>query len=219
MPEPEDATYMESVTFTATISGVRDAFDSSAYIDGLARLFFTQGIPASAISIEFTRRRALSARQLQTTFAVTATIVSGAQTAAVASVLRAETPTTLTNTLGAEVATVTAPVVGRVLAYPPPPSPSLPEGYTQLDDGRIVPDSAGQGQSASGSSDDSAIGIGIGVGVFGLIVLVVGVVLIRRNMLKRTSTVVKAVPVQTVGATSTTTDPPPAGLELDESKI
>lgn len=220
------------MSFSATIAGSGANFDVAAYNTRLSGFISTQEvtIPPSSIDTTWTalRRRLENARHLQSTgsFEATSTIIVNApgvtdgETGRIQSLIATQTPQSLSVSLAVDVTVFTAPVLGMKEVYSPPPSPpppSLPPGFETID-GVVAKQSGG-----GGSSDNSTIGIGIGLAVFGVIVLVVGIVLVRRYLNnRRTSTIVKAVPVQAaVGATSTTTTPPPGGLELgeDESKI
>jgi hypothetical protein len=220
---------VETVSFTATLSGSIISFDEVAYKVELVN--FLEVTPSAVTLTVVGSRRVLSARRLQSTasFDVLSVIVASSDASRILSRIASQSAESLAVLLSssAQTLTITAltePLLGRMVVAPPPPlppsppspspPPSLPPpplspGYSLLDDGTIAKQSGVGGGSGSNSA---IVGVGIGLGVFGVIVLTIGMFLIRRyTNNRRTSTVVKAVPVS---ATSATTDPPPTGLEM-----
>ena len=228
---------LDTVSFTARITGTRATFDEAAYISSVATV---AGVSTDMISVTYGARRALEARQLQGSFSVVTTVI--AASAAVAAYIETEigAPGTLTTALAASgiVAVVEVPpTIAAVIVYPPPPSPPVASpspvapGLSLVEvNGTITAALSEDTQNAvaAGMSMPAVIAVFVVIGIIGCAMFAGGTYLVRNMILKkRTSTIVKAVPVTTISnpasveitSTSASSAEPDKAEALDETKI
>jgi len=219
------------VSIDLTFSGPEASFDAAAQAslkDGiLATLDPLLGITAAdvVLSIQSTTRR-----QLQSGFTVTATIIT-TSAAEVSSTFETMTTASIASAISLPtdlaITAIAAPIVGVTAVYPPPLTPPLPPPSPlppllpnqEMVDGVVI-----AAQAAASSDSGATIGIAAGLAAVGILFFIVAFVVVRRRM-KRTSTVVKAVAVESrsstgdVGATSSAAGTALEMGAMDESKI
>jgi len=220
LPLPTGTLYQPSVVVTLAVTN----YDEATFLRALATVLNTA---ESSITVAVATRRALTKllafRDLQATTSVAVTYIAPTSFAADYAV----------DQFSADVAVITSRLVAAgaagmaVTAVSRPSVTTVAVSTSSSSSSSVTPTSVRQGQSGSSSSSDgnTPIIIVLVVVVLLLIILVIGVS-VRRRMMKRTSTIVKAVPVAAVGTTSTTGNPQ---IELeskaddrfdsDESKI
>jgi len=224
---------MPKVTFESTVSGPRSSFSVSDWKTNVAAL---TGASTDKITVTLTdNRRALrssTSRRLQETFVVHTDIIAATTALASAYSTSITAEVDITNALVDPavftVMAVTPPTTTSIIIYASPsPPPSFPPGppgsIVRNDNGTMVVAAA---QSAAAGDDGSVLTLAIILGVVALLFIVVVGFLLRRFIARRaTSTVVKAVAVETISGTSAMTTSPAGGdtpvdsaVEL-ESKI
>lgn len=232
-PTPPNAAAMPKVTFESTVSGPRSSFSVSDWKTNVAAL---TGASTDKITVTLTdNRRALrssTSRRLQETFVVHTDIIAATTALASAYSTSITAEVDITNALVDPavftVMAVTPPTTTSIIIYASPsPPPSFPPGppgsIVRNDNGTMVVAAA---QSAAAGDDGSVLTLAIILGVVALLFIVVVGFLLRRFIARRaTSTVVKAVAVETISGTSAMTTSPAGGdtpvdsaVEL-ESKI
>jgi len=212
------------VSFTTTISGPVGDFDESAYKSSVAVLIGIEDLSKIDVVIDPARRRARASRRLSEGFTVLTSIRATTQSIANAYVSQIPTDAatlsqSLSGGLGATLTVtsiVAVPTISAVVIFSspsPPPSPPLPltPWWTRAPPFPTAPNNtdlasgtSSQAVQSSSSDGGGALGIGIGLAAVGVVALCVGAILVYKKR-KTTSTIVKAVPVESaVGAASAT---------------
>jgi flagellar basal body-associated protein FliL len=210
------------------MSGDQNDFDIPTYTASVAGEFLVD-ISRVTVTIGTTRRR-----RLQASFTVNTAIV--AESASIATTMQERVQNYATsldaftsNLMQGQTVTVASIAVAEitsVVIYSPPPAPPSPPptGDGTLGGNTIAGQNAG---GSGGSSGDNSVIIVIIVAIAAVVIAGLFAFAVRRYIInKRTSTIVKAVPVTTntqaqadVTSVSASTAAKPAEMEMDESKI
>jgi hypothetical protein len=210
------------------MNGDQNDFDIGAFTAAVSSEFL---VDASRVTVTFgTTRR----RRLQSTFTVNTEIIADSISIAETMHGRISNYETSVNDFTSAlmdgqtvtVASIAVEAITSVVIYSPPPSgppPPLTPPAT-LSGSTVAAQSAGDSGS---SSDDNSVIIVIIVAIAAVIIAGLAAFAVRRYIInKRTSTIVKAVPVTTntqaqvdVTSVSATTAAKPQETEMDESKI
>lgn len=213
---------MQKVSFDATVSAA--GFDTGSYKSALADML---SVDASTVTVSILdRRRALgSSRRLQDTLVVRAEVIAQSQIYADAIyniIVTAHSDGSMEERLGITLAApIATPTISTAYVFPspasPPPAPGIPPGPP----GTVLVNGTYSAQKVEEEKDDdnSVLIIGIVVGIIGVIMMVFGCILLRMFIARRgTSTVVKAVAVETVSATNATAEKPAVEMAADIEK-
>lgn len=222
---------MSRVSFATTMSGDRAAFDIPTYTSAVSAAFV---VDPSFITVGIDDRRRLQSGS----FTVTTQIIASSATNAVSMRERvsgydaSSFTTALMQGQTVTVDSITVDEITSVIIYPPPPMPPEPPPPTVTTlpgagNSSLAPTTAAQSSGDSGgSSDDNTVIIVIIVAIAAVIIAGLAAFAVRRYIInKRTSTIVKAVPVTTNTqaqpdiTTASATSAKPAEMEMDESKI